>query len=84
MAPIFAPTLVGKGGNLVLNPRTDIPKLMRLHDQDKLKLDELMTRHEGENIRAVIEFSGDEQGRAAAPAQTSSVLVSTRAEFFTR
>ncbi len=52
------------------NPRTDIPKLMRLYDQGKLKLDELITArypldeinegyramHEGENIRAVIEF----------------------------
>jgi len=52
------------------NPRTDIPKLMKLYDEGKLKLDELITRrysldeinegframHEGENIRAVIEF----------------------------
>ncbi len=53
------------------NPRTDIPKLMRLYDQGKLKLDELITNrypldeinegyramHAGENIRAVIDFS---------------------------
>ncbi len=53
------------------NPRSDIPKLLRLYDQGKLKLDELITRrysldeinegyramHAGENIRAVIDFS---------------------------
>ncbi len=53
------------------NPRTDIPKLLRLYDQGKLKLDELITErytldeinegyramHEGENVRAVIDYS---------------------------
>ncbi len=53
------------------NPRKDIPQLLRLYDQGKLKLDELVTRryrlddinegyramHAGENIRAVIDYS---------------------------
>ncbi len=53
------------------NPRSDIPKLLRLYDQGRLKLDELVTNryrlddinegyramHAGENIRAVIDYS---------------------------
>ncbi len=50
------------------NPRSDIPKLLRLYDQGKLKLDELITAtyplsdinvgyqamRDGENIRGVL------------------------------
>ena len=53
------------------NPRADIPKLLRLYDQGKLKLDELVTQkyaledinegyralHDGEIIRGLIDFS---------------------------
>ncbi|MEM9200337.1 MAG: NDMA-dependent alcohol dehydrogenase [Actinomycetota bacterium] len=53
------------------NPRADIPRLLRLYDQGKLKLDELVTQtyaledinegyralHEGEIIRGLIDFS---------------------------
>lgn len=53
------------------NPRADIPKLLRLYDQGKLKLDELVTRtyalddinegyralHAGEIIRGLIDYS---------------------------
>lgn len=53
------------------NPRADIPKLLRLFEQGKLKLTELVTKrysldeinegyramHAGENIRAVIDYS---------------------------
>jgi len=53
------------------NPRSDIPRLLRMYDQGKLRLDELITArysldeinegyralHAGENIRAVIDYS---------------------------
>lgn len=53
------------------NPRADIPKLLRMYDDGRLKLDELVTAryklddinegyralHAGENIRAVIDYS---------------------------
>jgi len=53
------------------NPRADIPRLLRLYDQGKLKLDELITKrysldqinegyaamHAGDNLRGVIDMS---------------------------
>lgn len=52
------------------NPRADIPKILRMYEEGKIKLDELITKrykldeinegyaamHAGDNVRAVIEF----------------------------